>query len=264
MDVKNLMPISTEQIMGFDPISGDLVFILDELQNAEISQNQDVQDVTGKMGRRIGSVKKNKTAAISATNGLVSGGLMEVQIGSEFEDGTHAITWTDTLAVNSNAAALNYIAVGTAGSEILSLRIRNNDGSLGKKFEQAAEVAEGKFTYTASGKALAFNEGDIEDGSEVVVVYQRKVASSRISDESDTYSGKLHLVVDQLAEDKCANVYRVQYDFPLADVSGEFSIAVGDSQTVHNFQANALAGGCSQGNQFFTYTVFGADEADAT
>lgn len=262
MDVMNLIPISTEQILGFDPVTEDLIFILDELQNAEISQGQEVRDVTGKMGRRIGSVKQNKSASISASNGIVSGGLMEFQMGTKFSDGSFLITWTDIVTVNSNAAATKFKAVGTAGSEIESVRLRHGDGSLGKVFEQADAAAADKFAYDPDTKALTFS--GVEDGTQVIVVYSRRVNGVQIANDSGVYSGKCHLIVDQLAEDKCANVYRVQYDFPLADVSGEFSITVGDSQTVHAFQANALAGGCKEGNNFFTYTVFGQNAEDVT
>ncbi len=71
------------------------------------------------------------------------------------------------------------------------------------------------------------------------------------------------MFADALCEDKCGNVFRVQFYIPKADFSGEFSLEIGDSQTVHSFEASALAGACGTAGQFFTYTVFGSKAEDA-
>lgn len=75
---------SLETITAFD-IAGAYRFTLDELQNAKIANTQDKTDITGKGGRKLNSLKKNKAVVISGTNGLVSGGLLEMQTGSEFK-----------------------------------------------------------------------------------------------------------------------------------------------------------------------------------
>ena len=84
-----------------------------------------------------------------------------------------------------------------------------------------------------------------------------------LENQSDTYSGKCALYVDVFAEDKCAKTYRVQIYIPKADFNGEFSFEMGENQTVHSFEAEALSGACGMGGTFWTYTVFGADEQDA-
>ena len=84
------------------------------------------------------------------------------------------------------------------------------------------------------------------------------------------------LYIDAFGEDKCNNVYRIQFYIPKADFSGNFDITLGDSQTVHSFEAESLAGaggtacrqksGVSTGvaSTLWTYTVFGANADDAT
>jgi hypothetical protein len=81
---------------------------------------------------------------------------------------------------------------------------------------------------------------------------------------SDTYSGKCSLYVDAFAEDKCAGVYRIQFYIPKADFNGEFSFEMGDNQTAHAFEAESLAGACGSAGTLWTYTIFGANAADAT
>lgn len=117
------------------------------------------------------------------------------------------------------------------------------------------------FTYAPATKALAFHT-DVVDGTEIVVYYKRKIQADVLENESDNYSGKCALFIDALAEDKCSNVYRIQFYIPKADFSGEFSFEMGDNQTVHAFEAEALAGACGAGGALWTYTIFGANAAD--
>ena len=253
MNINDITITSLETINAFDIVTGAYKFTLDELQNATIAQTQERVDITGKQGRKLNSLKRNKAVTISGTNGLVSGGLLELQVGSEFENKTTTVLWTDYLTVNTNAAATTYTAVGTAGNEIESVYVKNTDGTLGKELTQDATVAEGKFTYTPASKALAFNEGEIEDGTEIVVFYMRQIQADVLENMSDKYSGKCALYIDAFAEDKCANVYRIQFYIPKADFNGEFSFEMGENQTVHAFEAESLAGACGTDGALWTY-----------
>ncbi len=261
MNINDITITSLETITAFDIVTGNYKFTLDELQNATLAQTQESTEITGKAGRKLASLKRNKAVTISGTNGLVSGGLLELQTGSNFENKATEVLWTDYLTVASGAAATSYKAVGTTGAEIEALYIKNADGTLGEPLEQGDAVAAGKYTYTPGTKALAFHT-DVTDGTEIVVYYKRKIQADVLENQSDSYSGKCALFIDALAEDKCANVYRIQFYIPKADFSGEFSFEMGDNQTVHAFEAEALAGACGAGGGLWTYTIFGANAAD--
>lgn len=264
MNIKDITITSLETITAFDIATGNLKFVLDELQNATIAQTQEKTDITGKQGRKLSSLKKNKAVTISGTNGLVSGGLLELQTGGEFENKLTTVKWTDYITVTGNAAASTYTAVGTTGNEIESVYVKNSDGTLGDTvLTQADAVAAGKFTYDPASKAFAFNEGEIADGTEIVVYYMRQIRADVLENMSDNYSGKCSLYVDAFGEDKCANVYRIQFYIPKADFNGEFSFEMGDNQTVHSFDAESLSGACGAGGALWTYTVFGANAEDA-
>lgn len=263
INVGDITITSLDVIKAFT-LAGAPRFILDELQNAKIAHTQEKQDITGKGGRKLNSLKKNKAVVISGTNGLLSAGLMEAQTGGAFVRKTSTpVSWTDYLVVNSNAATTEYVAVGTAGAEIEALYIKNADGVCGEQLEQAAEVAEGKFTYNPETKAIAFAESEIEDGTEIVVFYTRNIAGDVLINDSEKYSEKLQLYVDGTGEDKCGTVYHIQFHIPKADFNGDFDIDMGDNQTVHAFEAESLAGSCGAGGQLWTYTVFGANATDA-
>ena len=264
MKFPDLTITSLETITAFDIVTGAYLYTLDELQNATIAQTEERVDITGKQGRKLSSLKRNKAVTVSGANGMLSGGLLATQTGGEFEDKVTTVRWTDYLTVTDNAATTSYKAVGTTGNEVEAVYVRNSDGTLGEALTQDAAVAEGKFTYTPDSKALAFNDGELEDGTEIVVYYDRQIQANVLENLSDTHSGKCALYIDAFAEDKCANVYRVQFYIPKADFNGEFSLEIGgDTQVVHNFEAESLAGACGTSGALWTFTVFGANADDA-
>lgn len=262
MNINDIAITSLEVISGFDIATGAYLFTLDELQSASIANSEEKQDITGKQGRKLTSLKRNKAVTVSGTNGLVSGGLFELQVGSKFENKITEVMWTDYLTVSGNEATTNYTAVGTEGAEVSAVYVKNADGTLGDPMTQGAEAADGVFAYAPDTKKLTFT--GLNDGTEIVVYYMRKIQANTLENLSDQYSGKCALYIDALGEDKCANVYRIQFYIPKADFSGEFSLEMGDNQTVHAFEAEALAGGCGGTNALWTYTIFGANAADAT
>lgn len=253
-----------ETITAFDIVSGNYLFTLDELQNVSIGNTEEKQEVLGKQGRKITSLKRNKAVSISGTNGLVSGGLLELQTGGKFENKATEVLWADHLSVSGNKATTTYKAVGTTGNEIDSIYVKNSDNTLGKKLEQDATAsATSKFAYSPDTKEITFFEGDVADGTEVIVYYKRKIQADVLENLSDNYSKKCEMFIDCLAEDICSNVFRIQIHVPKADFSGEFTLDMGDSSTVHNFNAEAMAGACGGSAALWSYVVFGADTEDA-
>lgn len=260
--VPDITITSLETINAFDILTGNYMFTMDELQNATIAQTQDKQAMTGKAGRTINNMKRNKAITISGTNGMLSHGMMEIQTGCNFENKVTEVMWADYLEVGTgNKVATSFKAVGTAGAEINSLLVKVK-GVPTTKLEQDATPAEGKFAYDPETKELSFHT-DVEAGTEIVVYYKRKITADVMDNESDVFSKKASLYIDALGEDKCNNVYRVQIYIPRADFSGEFSIELGDNQSVHAFEAESLAGACGAGSKLWSYTVFGVDSEDA-
>ena len=281
MAIKDLAITSLETITVFD-MAGKYLFTLDELQNASIAQGQEKVDITGKQGRKITSLKRNKTVTVSGTNGLVSTGLLQMQAGGEgMKEGSYEILWTDhTMKVVSETkddvttlkATTQYTPCADIG-DIFEIYVKNSDDSLGKKLDLAVTPAAGKFAVSGNtvtffaGTAAIGTEGndgyvpavpaDVNDGDTLVAYYKREVTSAeQMENLSDSYSEKGQIYIDAMAEDKCANVYHVQYYIPKGDFSGEFELSMGDDQTVQAFEIEALAGGCNGSSAFWTLTVF--------
>ena len=266
MVVNDIIITSLETITAFSVDGSSYLFTLDELQDATIEQTQDSQEIVGKQGRKLATLKRNKAVTISGTNGILSGGLLELQTGSKFTDGAVEVLWNDYITIDEDKTAkTSYKAIGTVGAEIGAVYLKDTNGNLTIKKEQGAAASDKHFTYTPDTKTIAFDSADpdIKPGVEIFVTYKRKLNASQLVNDSGKYSEKCMLYVDAIGEDRCANIYRVQFFIPKADFSGEFSIELGGDQVTHEFSADALSGACGTHGQFFTYTVFGANAADA-
>lgn len=264
--IPDLAITSLETITGFSK-TGEFLFMLDELQSAAINNTQEKVDITGKQGRKLNSLKRNKAVTVTGTNGLLSLSLVAADAGAdvtENKDGNSLYMWWETLPVNdSNAATTTYKAVGGVGYEIAAAYVKNEDGTLGDMLEQSSAAAPGKFTYAPGTKLLQFNT-DIAAGTDVVVYYKRSIPSATVvSNNSNNYSKKCTLYIDALAEDKCNKLYRVQFVIYTADFSGNFNLEMGDNPTVHSFEAEALASGCSSDGKFWDMVIIGEGAEDA-
>ena len=261
--IPDLAITSLETVTGFSK-AGDFLFQLDELQSAAINNTQEKVDITGKQGRKLNSLKRNKAVTVTGTNGLLSLSLMAADAGADVTMNTNGqlYMWWETVAVNGNAATLTYKAVGTEGAEIAAAYVKHENGTLGANLVQAEAAAQGQFAYNAANKQITFD--GLEDGTEVVVYYKRHIPSATIvSNNSNNYSKKCTLYIDALAEDKCNNLYRVQFIIYTADFSGNFNIEMGDNPTVHSFEAEALASGCTSDGKFWDMIIIGETAADA-
>lgn len=262
VNINDITITSLETITAFDIVSGAFKWVLDELQNATIANTQETTDITGKQGRLLNTLKRNKAVTVSGNNGLLSGGMLETQVGNSFRNKVTSIMYPDYLTVTNNKAVTTYKAIGTAGNEIESVYLRNTDGTLGEVLTQGTATADGVFTYDPTTKEITFADGDVPNGSKIAVYYFRQIQANVLENLSDQYSEKVSLYIDAFAEDKCANVYRVQFFIPKADFNGNFDIQMGDSQSVHAFEARSLAGACGTSGALWTYTIFGENTPD--
>lgn len=259
--VNDLILTSIETISAFDIVTGDYKFTLDELQSVTLANGQETTDITGKQGRKLGTLKRNKSVTVSGNDGLISGGLLEMQTGSEWVSGETQVMWYDYLTVSGDQATTTYKAVGTSGNEIAHVYVKDSSGLVVKDLTQNTEASDTEFKYTPDTKLLEFS--GLDDGTEIAVYYLRTIRASHIDNMSDVYSEKCKIYIDGFAEDKCANVYHVQFMIPKADFSGEFSLEMGGDQAVHAFEAEALSGACGTAGQLWSLTVFGEETEDA-
>ena len=255
VDINKLIITEVAQITAFNN-ADELEFIMDEIQEGSIQNSQEKSDVTGRNGRKIASLKKNKAVTVSATNGVLVGGTLAAQTGTEIEQGQFNVRITDVMAVKDNKCKTSKTAIGTVGNEIGVVYIKNANGSLGSKFEQDSAPAADKFTYDPDTQEIVLS--GIADGTEVVAFYNVEV-ESKISNDSEKYSKVLKLYIDVVLQDQCDTEYAGQFIIQRADVSGEFEISLGGDNFAHAFEAESLAGGCTGSTNLWDLIVYGVN-----
>ena len=249
---------SLDQLTCFNN-ANELEMVLDELQDSTISNTQENNDITGKNGAIIGTLKRNKAVTVSGNNGLLVGGGMAAQTGSDVETGSFIVRATDVLTVSDNSVKLTGTPVGAPGAEIVTLRKKGASGMLDGEFEQDSTAsAAGKFSY--SDGTITFYEGDLEDGDQVVVFYDMQVENAtKVSNSADTYSKTLKAYLDVTVQDKCDNVLHGQFIFPRADFTGNFDISVGGTDSVLAYEFRSLKDLCNTGadaGKFWDFIVW--------
>lgn len=256
VDVSKLVITEVAQITAFNN-AGELEFIMDEVQNGTINNTQEKADITGRNGRKIASLKKNKAVTVSATNGVLVGGALAAQTGTEIEQGAFNVRITDVMTVANNTCKTSKTAVGITGAEIGTVYVKNANGSLGAKLEQDADAADGKFKYDPSTKEITVS--GIVDGTELVAFYDAEVEAAKISNDSEKYSKVLKLYIDVVLQDSCDVEYAGQVIIQRADVSGEFELSLGGDNFAHSFEAESLAGGCTGSTNLWDLIVYGVN-----
>ena len=260
MNIDKFTITSYDQITGFDRTNGSLDMILDELSDFKLSQEEEKTDITGKGGRTIGSLKKNKKVTGSGTNGMLSGGALAAMLGSDIEDGSFKIRYTDTIVVNSDKGATHETAVGTTGNEIGTIYVRDANNAYisgGRKLTQTSgSPSTGEFSYEPSSKQITFFAGDITDGTEVIAFYDAEVTGKKISNDADKYSKTLAVYIDVTCQDACDNLFHGQFIIDRADSSGTFTLQGGSDPSTQGFEFTSLPNLCTGKTDLWDFIVF--------
>lgn len=273
ISIADLTPTSLETITAYT-IGGKFLGIMDELQNATISNTEDTEERTGKNGRVIAVLKRNKSVTVTATNGLLSFSMMHAQTGGVLESGDiteedGGILRTENIVLKPGENTAKITGTPT-GAGLTAVYVKSGDMA-GFAFEEYPEkntdVPEKKYNYQSSSKTITFNDNFNQEegtsGVEIVVQYKSTIKDAAwVNNPTDSFALNAQLYIDALAEDRCGNTYHVQFYMPKCSISGNFDIDFGDNQSVHNFEARVLAGGCGvNSNDFWTATIFGVEDA---
>ncbi len=251
INTERLSITSVELIHAYNS-AGECEFILDEVQNATVSNTEEKVNITGKGGRVLGSLKKNKAVKVTGSNGLVCGGMMAAQTGGEVTRSEDMIVRaTEILTVSGNSAALTWAPVDT---DSVKVYIKNDDGTLGKALQPAAADTPTTDEYKLSDQTITVAENS--NITELVCFYDREVSAAKVSSASDSYSKTLRVYMDCLASDPCGDLYRVQFVFPTADFTGNFDLAIGENPAVHSFEFESVAGGCGGRANLWDFIIF--------
>lgn len=260
MNIDKFTVISYDQFTGFSRTDDNLELILDELNDFTLSQEEEKSDISGKGGRTIGSLKKNKKVTGKGTNGMLSGGALAAMLGTEVEDGEHTIKYTDSIVVTANKGKTSKIATGTAGNEIGLIYIRDANNvyvSGGRRLTQTNVTPNtGEFSYNPATQEITFFADDIADGTEVIAFYDTKLTGKKISNNANNYSKVLSGFLDVTCTDSCDNLFHGQFIIPRADFSGTFDLQGGSDPSTLGFEFNSLPDICTGKSLLWDFIVF--------
>lgn len=251
INTERLSITSVELIHGYNN-AGECEFILDEVQSATVSNTEEKVNITGKSGRVLGSLKKNKAVKVTGSNGLICGGMMAAQTGGEVTESANTIVRaTEILTVSGNSATLTGTPADTNSIKVYK---KKPNGTLGTLLTAAASDEPTQGEYKLSGSSITVSASD--QISELVCFYDREVKAAMVSNISDSYSKTLMVYMDCLASDPCGGLYRVQFVFPRADFTGNFDLAIGENPAVHSFEFESVAGGCGGRANLWDFIIF--------
>ena len=247
---------SVETIENYSRTDDTCLNILDEIKNVQLSNTEDSSDVTGKNDATLFTIKKGKAVEGSGSSGYISGSLMSLQTGSDTVEGKIKFRKREVISFEANAGEVTTVetAVGTAGSEILSVLV-TVDGTT-TKYEQASAADGTHFSYANTTKKLSLPTNVTKAGTiEVVYDYEKEGAS--VGNSSDTYGKTTHTFINCLGKNTCDEVYFVQIEIYRCDWNANFDFDLGGDGVEHPFQFKSLVDKCGNGDsKFWDYKVY--------
>lgn len=257
-----------ERLSFFDLSDGTCQFVVDDLQEATMTNEQETVYATGKNGVKIGSADRNKASRITATNGAIVDGVMAMQVGSEVVKGKVVVPKHFFMLVTADGTSADIAIkpIGEVGNEIPYIYKRNTDGTVGKPYAIAANAGAETFKYDPAAKKITLPTGAFAPGETVYAFYDIEVSDAKkISNDEDKFSATGMLIADCFAKDICTDKsYYAKIVYPKAKASGNFELSFGNDPSVQNMEFEALSGGCGSTatKRLWDFIVF--DEEDAT
>lgn len=257
-----------ERLSFFDLANGVCQFVVDDLQEAEMTNEQETVYATGKNGVKIGSADRNKASRITATNGAIVDGVMAMQVGSEVVTGKTIVPKHFFMLTTGDGVSVDVSIkpIGDVGNEIPYIYKRNTDGTVGKPYAIAANATAETFKYDPVAKKITLPTDVFTAGEVVYAFYDIEVADAKkITNSEDKFSATGMLIADCFAKDICTDKsYYAKIVYPKAKASGNFNLSFGNDPSVQNMEFEALSGGCGSNatKKLWDFIVF--DEDDAT
>lgn len=238
---------SIEELYAFSLATGELKFAFDQMKSAELSGDNETVYAEGKLGLTLATLKRKKTAKFTCENGFVIASAMASQLGADVEEASVSskIVVQRQEYITVAAAATDITLTDTPVTGTLKyIYLLNSDLTKKKTFKLTDD-------YTVTGSKATFTTAP--GAGTYLAIYEAEVSvAKRIVNSGDKFSETVKLVINMLGEDPCTHEdYLIQTTIPSADVSGTFSLSVGNDPAVQSFEANAMLNVCSTDKELF-------------
>lgn len=257
-----------ERISFFDLADGTCQFVVDDLQEANMTAEQETVYATGKNGVKIGSADRNKASRIAATNGAIVDGVMAMQVGSKVITGTTIVPKHFFMIPTGDGKSVDITIkpMGAVGNEIPYIYKRKPDGTVGKAYAIGSAATTTEFKYDAATKKITLPTSVFQAGEIVYMFYDIEVKDAKkITNSENNFSATGMVIADCFAKDICTEKsYYAKIVYPKAKASGNFELSFGNDPSVQNMEFEALSGGCGTSSTKILWDFIVFDEEDAT
>lgn len=179
--IDKLLIDKAKRIVHFNA-DGSARWTAEDISNLSINVTTESQEKRDARNNVISRLYNGKSADVSFDTAFFSLGIQAAQSGTEvteFSSDAPVITpWMDEITVgkgDGDAVAteitLTHVPVGTTGSEVPFIYIRNSDSSLGKKFKVGSAASATDFTVDAASKKITLPTGAGIKADDVIVVF---------------------------------------------------------------------------------------------
>ena len=270
MNISNLVIDRVLRGVMFSTDTREALWSVSQISNFSISVTTDSQDAVDSTSTPIMTFYRAKQCEITAENALWDLGLFAAQGG-----GDQALV--SSSATNKfNVPIFDEIEVGaTATSVTLShtpvlptgetyavpyCYLLNGDGTLGKKFECAAQAAAGKFAQT--GTTLTFTSGDLATGDTNIAFYEYEANGTsgtqavKLQNTAKDFPKAGKFVLETLGVDPCNKslLYYAYLILPSATLAPDVDIDFSTDAT-HGFKLRAQQDYCDKQKLLYSLIV---------
>lgn len=248
---------SYDSIYGFK--DNKLKLALEDLRYFDITQReQDDKQTRG--NAYVDSVKHNKEIFCKGESNILTRGLLETLVGSEFiPDEELVVKCVDTISVEDKTVTLNYSPVGKPGKEINGIcLVDNKNRRILPKMEQVEDsglLDESKFYYNKEDNTIEFGD-DIPDGEVLSIFYDTYVDGISLTNKVYSYADTLELIVNVTVQNVYDEIYHGQIHIPIADFHGTFTMAGTTSALTQYFEFTTLGTQCGKDYKYWDFNVW--------
>lgn len=248
--------------MASNITTGDPLYVLTQLSEANINITSESSDVTDKDGNLVKRIWKSKAGEFTATNAFLNMNILAA---------SGAVT--DIAAVGNKLVAPKIFKVkqGTLTKElenVVSGSITVNqyfgDGTLGKKYELGTTASATEFAVATQEDVTTLTLPTDAEAEYYIVKYKREFESGAIiKNSAKEFPNSVNMLLKVLYFDPCAkDVVKAAYvEMPSFQVSPETSVSLSSDSPTQDFNGSLEIDYCSDDKDL--YNIYLVDEEDA-
>ena len=248
--------------MASNITTGDPLYVLTQLSEANINITSESSDVTDKDGNLVKRIWKSKAGEFTATNAFLNMNILAA---------SGAIT--DIAAIGNKLSGPKIIKVpkGTLTKTLenvvtgsITVNQYFGDGSLGKKYELGTSASATEFAVATDGTTTTLTLPTDAEAEYYMVKFNREFESGAIiKNSAKEFPNSVNMLMKVLYFDPCAkDVVKAAYvEMPSFQVSPETSMSLSSDSPTQDFNGSLEIDYCSDDKDL--YNIYLVDEEDA-